>query len=54
MRKSIFVALLGLSMLSGCITAPTVPMVDNAESMKAKSFKAPKSDKAGMYVYRIK
>jgi hypothetical protein len=50
----VFVALLGLLLLSGCITPPTVPMVDSAESMKAKTFKAPKKDKAGIYVYRIK
>lgn len=53
MKKSVIVMLLGLSFLTGCITPPTVPMMDDALAKKAKMFKAPSHDKAGIYVYRI-
>jgi hypothetical protein len=53
MKKSVIVMLLGLSFLTGCITPPTVPMVNDAQAKKAKMFKAPSRDKAGIYVYRI-
>lgn len=52
MKKSVVVALLGLLMLSGCITPPTVPIVDSAEAKKAKAFNPPKKGMAGIYLYR--
>jgi hypothetical protein len=53
MKKSIIVMLLGLSFLTGCVTPSSVPMLDDAKAKKAKMFKAPARDKAGIYVYRI-
>lgn len=53
MKKSVLVMLLGLSFLTGCITPPTVPMMDDSIAQKAKMFRAPSKDKSGIYVYRI-
>ncbi|MDJ1654149.1 DUF2846 domain-containing protein [Raoultella sp. Ech2A] len=50
MNKIIFAAvILSSALLGGCAS---VPLAGNAENATAKSFPAPESGKAGLYVYR--
>ncbi|TDQ17985.1 uncharacterized protein DUF2846 [Raoultella sp. BIGb0149] len=50
MNKIIFAAvILSSALLGGCAS---VPLAGNAENTTAKSFPAPESGKAGLYVYR--
>lgn len=50
MNKIIFAAvILSSALLGGCAS---VPLASNAENATAKSFPAPESGKAGIYVYR--
>lgn len=50
MNKIIFAAvILSSALLGGCAS---VPLASNAENATAKSFPAPESGKAGLYVYR--
>ncbi len=49
MLKKIAFVMLASGILSGCAT---VPMADKEVSAKAKTFEAPPTGKAGLYIYR--
>lgn len=49
MKKLVFLAALGISLLSGCAS---VPMESSEQSEQAKKFAAPSNGNAGLYIYR--